>query len=55
VRDGRAHLTPVTVGRSDGTRSVVERGLAEGEDVVIQPSDALQNGSRVAVLPTPTS
>ena len=53
VRDGRARLTPVTVGRSDGTRSVVERGLAEGEQVVVQPSDALQDGSRVAVLAKP--
>ena len=50
VRDGRARLTRVTVGRSDGTKSVVERGLGEGEEVVIQPSDALQDGSRVAVL-----
>ena len=50
VRDGRARLARVTVGRSDGTRSVVERGLAEGEEVVVQPSDALQDGSGVAVL-----
>ena len=50
VRDGRAHVTRVTVGRSDGTRSVVEQGLGEGEEVVIQPSDALQDGSRVVVL-----
>ena len=53
VRDGRARLTRVTVGRSDGTKSVVERGLGEGEEVVIQPSDALQDGSRVAVLAKP--
>ena len=50
VQDGKAHLTRVTVGRSDEARSVVERGLTEGEEVVVQPSDALQDGSRVAVL-----
>jgi HlyD family secretion protein len=53
VRDGRALLRRVTVGRSDETRSVVEKGLDAGDEVVVQPSDALQNGSRVAVLVDP--
>ena len=53
VRDGRAHLRRVTVGRSDEVRSVVEKGLDQGDEVVIQPSDALQDGSRVAVLVNP--
>ena len=50
VRDGRAHLRRVAIGRSDDTRSVVEEGLDAGDEVVMQPSDALQDGSRVAVL-----
>ena len=54
VRDGKAHLQRVTVGRSDETRSVIEQGLNAGDEIVIQPSDALQDGSRVAPLPTPT-
>ena len=54
VRDGRARLRRVTVGKSDDTRSVVEKGLDAGEEVVIQPSDALQDGSRVAPLAKPT-
>lgn len=48
IRDGRAHLTLVTAGPSDRTRTVVEKGLAEGQAVVIQPSDLLSDGARVA-------
>lgn len=47
VVEGRAHLTRVEAGRSDNTRTVIDRGLHEGEQVVVQPSDALQDGSRV--------
>ena len=49
VRDGRARLTPVVVGRADRTRSVVEKGLNAGDQVIVQPSDTLQDGGRVAV------
>ena len=51
VRDGRAHSQKVTVGRSDDTRTVIERGIEDGDDVVIQPSDALRDGSRIGRLP----
>jgi HlyD family secretion protein len=54
VRDGRAQLQRVTVGRSDDTRSVIEQGLNAGDEIVIQPSDALRDGNRVAPLATPT-
>jgi hypothetical protein len=47
---GRVQLTRVVVGRSDGTRSVVERTLSAGDTAVVQPSDALQDGSRVVVF-----
>ena len=47
VRDGRAHVRRVTVGKSDDTRSVVEDGLDAGAEVVIQPSDLLTDGVRV--------
>jgi HlyD family secretion protein len=50
VRNGSAHLTRVQTGRSDATRTVIERGLSEGDAVVVQPSDALTDGARVAVL-----
>jgi HlyD family secretion protein len=47
VRDGRARLVTVEVGRSDGTWTVIERGLASGDLVVIQPSDEVRDGTRV--------
>jgi HlyD family secretion protein len=50
VHDGRAHLRSVQVGRSNKTKSVIERGLTAGETVVVQPSDSLVDGSRVTVL-----
>jgi HlyD family secretion protein len=50
VRDGRARLTFVVVGRSDATRSVIEQGLNAGDEVVVQPSDALTDGGRVQAL-----
>jgi len=54
VRDGKAQLQRVIVSRSDDTRSVIERGLNAGDEIVTQPSDALRDGSRVAALATPT-
>lgn len=50
VRNGRAQLTRVDTGRSDMTRTVIDRGVRAGETVVVQPSDALADGGRVAVL-----
>jgi HlyD family secretion protein len=51
IRNGRAHLAQVAAGRSDGERTVVEQGLAEGDEVVIQPSDTLVDGARVRAIP----
>jgi HlyD family secretion protein len=51
VRDGRATLTPVTVGRTDGTRTVVERGLMDGDVVITQPADSVADGTRITPLP----
>ncbi len=53
VRDGRAHLTPVVSGRADETRTVIEKGLNPGDDVVVQPSDTLSDGGRVQSLARP--
>lgn len=50
VRDGRARLTRVQVGRSDPTRTVILSGVSAGDTVVVQPSDSLSDGNRVAVL-----
>ena len=47
VRNGKARMTEVTPGPSDTSRTVVEKGLAAVDVVVIQPSDALNEGARV--------
>lgn len=47
VGEGRARLTPVMPGRSDGIRTLVESGIPEGQLVVTQPSDLIRNGTRV--------
>jgi HlyD family secretion protein len=50
ILDGRARLTTVDTGPSDVTSTVVERGLASGERVIPQPSDAIKDGTRIAIL-----
>lgn len=48
VNQGRARVRWVTPGRSDGDRTVIESGLAEGDEVIVQPSDAIRDGTRIA-------
>ena len=50
VSGGRTHLKPVDPGRSDEARTVVAIGLEPGEEVVIQPSDTLHDGTRVQAI-----
>ncbi|HET7542367.1 MAG TPA: HlyD family efflux transporter periplasmic adaptor subunit [Polyangiaceae bacterium] len=50
IRDGRARLIQVETGPSDETSTVITRGLAAGEKVILQPSDAIQDGTRVGIL-----
>lgn len=46
-RDGRAKLTEVAVGRTDGLETEVLNGLREGDTVVVHPSDRVKDGVRV--------
>ncbi len=48
VRDGRAKLTGVNVGRSNGLETELLGGLSEGDPVVLHPSDRVKDGVRVA-------
>ncbi len=50
IRDSRAHLTQVETSRSDAAWTVIEKGLAPGDKVIVQPSDAIQDGTRIGVL-----
>jgi HlyD family secretion protein len=47
ARDGRARLTLVQLGATDGTWTVVEHGLSAGDQVVVQPSDDIRDGTRI--------
>lgn len=48
VRDGRAALQPVGIGRDNGLVAQVTEGLAEGDRVVLYPPPGLADGDRVA-------
>jgi HlyD family secretion protein len=48
VDGGRAELRAVEVGRRSGSFAEIVSGLREGEPVVLHPSDALRDGSRVS-------
>jgi HlyD family secretion protein len=47
IVDERAHLVNVDPGLTDGTLTAIDHGLAEGDRVVVQPSDEIQEGVRV--------
>jgi HlyD family secretion protein len=45
--EGRARLRRVEIGPSDGRMAEVRSGLAEGEEVVLHPSDQIADGVRI--------
>jgi HlyD family secretion protein len=51
VRDGRARRTFVDIGATDGKWTATNGGLKEGDAVIVQPSDAVQDGTRVRPSP----
>ncbi|MCB1365994.1 MAG: HlyD family efflux transporter periplasmic adaptor subunit [Rhodobacteraceae bacterium] len=48
VRDGRAALTPVEIGRNNGIEAELLDGLEPGDRVVLFPSSDLRDGAAVA-------
>jgi RND family efflux transporter MFP subunit len=56
VRDGKAKLVPVTIGRDHGTFVEIVSGLEPSDQVIVAPSDSLTSGTpvRIAGAPTPT-
>ncbi|MFI5357498.1 MAG: efflux RND transporter periplasmic adaptor subunit [Opitutales bacterium] len=50
VRQGRAVLVPVTVGRSSGVETQVLGGLQEGDEIILYPGDRITDGQRVQPL-----
>ncbi len=51
VDDGRARSVTVDIGSSDGTWTAVMSGITESVTVIVQPSDMIQDGTRL--LPRP--
>ncbi len=50
-RDGIAHIQPITIGRDFGTEIEVLEGLRGNEQLISTPTDDLQDGQKVKVLP----
>jgi HlyD family secretion protein len=48
VRDGRARLTPVEIGRQTGREAEVLGGVAEGTAVIVHPPAAVADGVRIS-------
>jgi HlyD family secretion protein len=48
ARAGRARKTLVDPGMSDGTWTAVSGGVGDGETVIVQPSDAIADGTRIS-------
>jgi HlyD family secretion protein len=47
--EGRARMTAVQVGARNGEHAWVQRGLEPGRTVIVYPSNAVKDGTRVAV------
>jgi multidrug efflux pump subunit AcrA (membrane-fusion protein) len=48
VRDGKAQLIPVKVGRDYGDKVEIVSGLAPDDRVILDPSDSLVSGTPVS-------
>ena len=48
ARGGRAQLSPVEVGQSNGNEMQIVGGLTEGAEVVIHPNDKVADGVKIA-------
>jgi len=53
VRNGRAELVPVTIGRDYGSSVEVVSGLQPTDRVILNPSDSLISGTTVQVNAPP--
>jgi multidrug efflux pump subunit AcrA (membrane-fusion protein) len=47
VRNGKAALVPITIGRDYGDRLEVLSGLQPSDQVILNPSDSLIDGTAV--------
>jgi HlyD family secretion protein len=47
VKDGVAHKHPVTIGRQNGLEAEITQGLTQDDEVVLHPSDQIDEGVKV--------
>jgi multidrug efflux pump subunit AcrA (membrane-fusion protein) len=50
VRDGKAELVPITIGRDYGDRVEVLSGLQPSDQIILNPSDSLIGGTAVRLV-----
>ena len=50
VRNGRAELVPITIGRDYGNSVEVVSGLQPTDPVIVNPSDSLVSGTPVRIV-----
>lgn len=55
VRDGKVTITKITVGRDYGSEVEVLKGLAEGDQLVVNPGDNIVDGVAVRIAPSATA
>jgi RND family efflux transporter MFP subunit len=53
VRDNKAQLVPITIGRDFGSTLEVISGLSKADKVILNPSDSLTSGTPVKIAPEP--
>lgn len=51
VREDKAQLIPITIGRDYGSTLEVTSGLSQGDKVILNPSDSLTSGTPVRIAP----
>ena len=55
VRDGRAHLVPVTISKDAGASVEISSGLTADDAVILDPSDSLTDGQQVIIANHPAA
>jgi hypothetical protein len=53
-KDGKVHLRPISIGRDFGATLEILGGLEVSDQIVINPSDSLEDGQQVHVA-TPSA
>ena len=50
--DGKVQLRPITIGRDYGTTLEILGGVGVNDQVIVNPSDSLEEGQQVHIAPS---